>query len=87
MTSKTYSELITLWVKESGYRSRVINTIKNWIIGKCNSRGVIGLAITVYEPLYRVLQICEASELVESQLCAVRLVGYLPSYIQRALLE
>ena len=26
--------------------------IKNWIIGKCNSRLFIGLAILVYEPLY-----------------------------------
>ena len=26
--------------------------IKNWIIGQCNSRVFIGLAIMVYEPLY-----------------------------------
>ena len=31
--------------------------IKNWIIGKCNLRVFIGLAIRVYEPLCHALQI------------------------------
>ena len=35
---------------------RIIPFIKNWIIGKCNSRVFIGLAIMVYEPLYHDLQ-------------------------------
>ena len=30
--------------------------IKNWIIGWCNSRVFIGLAIMGYEPLYHALQ-------------------------------
>ena len=33
------------------------DVIKNWIIGKCNSRLFIGSAIMVYEPIYHYLQI------------------------------
>ena len=35
----------------------IITVIKNWIIGWCNSRAFIGLAIMGYEPLYHALQI------------------------------
>ena len=31
--------------------------MKNWIIGWCDSRALIGLAIMVYEPLYRAFKI------------------------------
>ena len=41
----------------------IIDIIKNWIIGLCNSRDFIDLAIMVYEPLYHALKkmasVCE----------------------------
>ena len=33
------------------------SVMKSWIIGKCNSRLFIGLAIMVYEPIYQNSQI------------------------------
>ena len=36
--------------------------IKNYIIGQCNSRVFIGLAIMGYEPLYHALQIIMVSK-------------------------
>ena len=36
----------------------VMLNIKDWVIGYCNARVFIGLAIMVYEPLHHALQIC-----------------------------
>ena len=40
---------------------QILVIIKNWIIGSCNSRVLMGLAIMVYEPLYHALQIWQAN--------------------------
>ena len=70
--------------------------IKNWIIGYCNSRVFISLAVMGYEPLYHALQILlllfQSSFLYfgsvfNKTIIPLALVGYLSSHIQRALVE
>ena len=46
------------WVVQNGSVCPLIFAIiKNWIIEEYNSRALIGLAIMVYEPFYRPLQL------------------------------
>ena len=53
---RVYMTLQKPYISIENNRMKMLIFIKNWIIGYCNSRVFIGLAIMVYEPLYHDLQ-------------------------------